>query len=227
MAHHKAFSKQRWNSAQKAELHQFGIEQENHADITDLAEQAYQRYGSIIAQYTTYLDDDSQILEVGSGPACVSQYIPHGHKTFLDPLLDDFRRTWPGSLPKGTYITGMAEQINAPNQSYDFILCLKAISHVQNPELVLHEIERLLKPDGKLILSVDVWPLPFAQLHYFTANFFPQCTLKNRLYCYTQRGIENTLKRHFCIEDAYTLPAMQSFSLRQERLYICAHLPKS
>ena len=224
MAHHKAFNKQRWSSAQKVELHLFATEKKRHMDISDLANQALQRYGTFINQETSDIKDDAEILEIGCGPACVSQFIPHGHKTFLDPLLDDFRRLWPGSLPKGTFITGMAEQINMPNQSYDFILCLKTISHVQNPELLLHEIERLLKPNGKLVLSANTWPVPFAQLHYFTAKIFPQWTLKDRLYCYTQRGIENSLQRHFNIEKNYVLPATHTLSLKQERLYVCTPL---
>jgi SAM-dependent methyltransferase len=227
MAHHKVFSKQRWGSAQKAELHLFGIEQSKHADITNLTNQAIERYGSLLKKYTPDLNDDAEILEIGCGPACVSQVIPHGHKTYLDPLLDDFRRTWPGSLPKGRFITGMAEHINMPDQSYDVIVCLKTISHVQNPELVLHEMERLLKPNGILVFSATVWPLPFAQLHYFTANLFPQRVLTNRLYCYTQRGIENSLKRHFCIDRAETLPPQSMFTLKQERLYICSPLNAS
>jgi len=227
MAHHKAFSKQRWNTALKCELDAFTQAQQHCADVNQLIEQVQQRYIPIIEPYTSKLSEDGEILELGCGPTCISQFIKTGKKTFLDPLLDNYRRAWPGSLPKGTFIAGMAEDIQSSNASYDLILCLKTISHVQNPELVLHEVERLLKQDGIFIISVELWPTFFAKLHYFTAKFFPQRSLKNRLYCYSQQGIENTIKRHFNIQFSQHLSSSKAFSLKKEWLYICSPLDHS
>ncbi|MDQ6967833.1 MAG: class I SAM-dependent methyltransferase [Mariprofundaceae bacterium] len=224
MAHHKAFSKQRWSVALKAELALCSQLRQKNADLNSLKELLKERYIPLIEPHISNLQEDSQILELGCGPACVCQFIKLGKKTFLDPLLDDFRRAWPGSLPKGTFITEMAENIKAPDASYDCIVCLKTLSYVQNPELILHETERLLKPDGSFIISVELWPSAFAKLHYFTAKFFPQRTLKNRLYCYTKHGLENTLKRHFNIHSSQHLPSTEAFSLKDEWLYICTPL---
>jgi len=224
MAHHKAFSKQRWSTSLKAELAQLSQLQQQNADIDPLRKQTRKRYLPLIEPHVSGLHEDSQILELGCGPSCISQFIKQGKKTFLDPLLDDFRRAWPGSLPKGTFITEMAENINAPDAFYDCIICLRTISHVQNPELVLHEVERLLKHNGTFLVSVELWPSAFAKLHYFTANFFPQRILRSRLYCYTKRGIENTLQRHFNIQSSHCIPDMKIFNLKQEYFYVCTPL---
>ncbi|MDX8397384.1 MAG: class I SAM-dependent methyltransferase [Mariprofundaceae bacterium] len=222
MAHHKAFSKQRWDNAQKAELTLLGLTQHQHANIKQLTQEAKQCYLPFINPFTQDLQADSHILDIGCGPACISQFIPIGHKTFLDPLLDNFRRAWPGSLPKGKFITAMAEQVKRPDASFDMILCMKTLSHSHNPELILHEVERLLKSNGTFILSVDLWPTFFARLHYFTANFFPQWTLKNRLYCYTKQGIENTLKRYFNIISVQAIPSGTGHkALKKEYFYVC------
>jgi len=226
MAHHKAFSKQRWSTALKAELAQFNQLQQQNADINALRKQIRKRYLPLIEPHVSKLQEDSQILELGCGPTCISQFIKLGKKTFLDPLLDDFRRAWPGSLPKGTFITEMAENIKAPDASYDCIVCLKTISHVQNPELVLHEVERLLKHNGTFLISVELWPTTFAKLHYLTAKFFPQSALKNRLYCYTKRGIENTLLRHFNIQSSHCIPDIKVFNLKHEYFYVCTPLQR-
>jgi len=227
MAHHKAFSKQRWSTALKAELVLFSQLQKKNTDINSLKKQIKNRYLPLIEPHVANLQKDSQILELGCGPTCISQFIKLGKKTFLDPLLDDFRRAWPGSLPKGTFIVGMAESINAPDVFYDCIICIKTISHVQNPELVLHEAERLLKHHGTFLLSIELWPTAFAKLHYLTARFFPQCALKNRLYCYTKHGIENTLQRHFNIQSSHCIPSIKVFSLKHEYFYVCTPLKSS
>jgi len=227
MAHHKAFSKQRWSTALKAELSLFNQLQEKNIDINTLKKKVRQRYLPLIEPHISSLNEDSQILELGCGATCVSQFIKQGKKTFLDPLLDDFRRALPGSLPKGTFITDMAESINASNASYDCIVCFKTISHVQNPELVLHEVERLLKDNGTFLVSIELWPTIFAKLHYILARFFPQRTLKNRLYCYTKQGIENTLQRHFKICSSHCIPDIKIFNLKHEYFYVCKPLKKS
>ncbi len=226
-AHHKASSKQRWSTALKAELSLVNQLQQGNVDIDSLKKQIRKRYMPLIEPHVSDLQEDSQILELGCGPTCVSQFIKMGEKTFLDPLLDDFRRAWPGSLPKGTFIADMAENIDAPDASFDCVLCLKTMSHVQNPELVLHEVERLLKPDGTFLISVKLWPTFFAKLHYFIAQFFPQRTLKNRLYCYTKNGIENTLLRHFNIQSTHRFPSMKVFNLQYECFYVCTPLKDS
>ncbi len=224
MAHHKAFSKQRWHTALKAELTLFNKLQQQNADINSLKKEVRKRYLPLIERHVSKLQEDSQILELGCGVTCVSQFIKMGKKTYLDPLLDNFRRACPGSLPKGTFITEMAENIQASNAFYDAIICLKTISYVQNPELVLHEVERLLKHDGSFLISVELWPSSFAKLHYFTAKLFPQRALKNRLYCYTKQGIENTLQRHFNIQSSHDIPTTKFFSLKHECFYVCTPL---
>lgn len=224
MAHHKPFSKQRWMSSQKVELALMNRLKENYDSIRQIAEDARERYLPSIGPATEELDEHAAILELGSGPACVSQFIPQGHKTYVDPLMDDFRRAWPGGLPEGEFISGMAERINKRDRSFDLILALRMLSNVQNPELVLHEIERLLKPEGTAIVSIIVWPSLFARLHYFTAELFPQRALSNRLYCYTRTAIERTLGRHFEIAETIRLPAREGWMLQQELLYICRPL---
>jgi len=221
MARHKPFSKQRWMSTQKVELGMLKRLKESHGNIRQVAEKASERYMPWITPVAETLTKSSTILELGSGPACVAQFIEEGNKTYVDPLIDDFRRAWPGGLPEGEFISRMAERINKPAKSFDLVLALRMLSHTQNPELVLHEVERLLKADGTAIISVSVWPSWFARLHYFTAELFPQRALSDRLYCYTRPAIERTLRRHFDVISSERLPPQENWLLQQEMLYIC------
>jgi SAM-dependent methyltransferase len=45
-----------------------------------------------------------------------------------------------------------------PNESFDGVLCSQVVEHVFNPDVFLGEVCRVLKPDGKLLLTVPfVW----------------------------------------------------------------------
>lgn len=223
MAKHSPFSKNRWLESVKAEM---AMLKSNQTDVEQIKQQAQARhrlYAPFIQPVSRHLDKDSQILEIGCGANCIGQMIKEGKKIYLDPLLEDFKKKWPGLLPSGQLISSGAESIKLPDHSIDLIICINAISHMHNPELALHEMERLIKVDGNIIISVRTWPSLFARLHYFTARIYPQWVLRNRLYCYTRRGIEKTLKRHFTIHSSQTIPHPQ-WHLFKERFYVCKPL---
>lgn len=221
MAHHKPVSKQRWGMAQKAELYRL----KKNGSLTRITQASQQRYGFILTELAEGIDEESSILDIGCGPACLAQFIESGSKTFLDPLLDDFRRMFPGTLLKGNYITRMAEEIPIESNSFDLILCFNTLSFTLNPELVLHEVGRLLKPGGTFAVSIRLWPELLARLHYYSTHFMPVSEHQIQLYRYTYHGIRNTLLRHFDIESEKVLPPTNGGPIRfsHERLFICKH----
>lgn len=220
MARHKPVSKQRWSMAQKAEINR--IKRLGNLEAVTRAAEA--RYGAILAMLAEDIDEESRILDIGCGPACVAQFIGKGKKTFVDPLIDDFRRMFPGTLLKGDYITRMAEEIPLERNSFDLILSFNALSFTLNPELVLHEARRLLKEDGTYAVSITLWPELLARLHYYSTHILPVSEQQIQLYRYTYHGIRNTLLRHFDIESEKVLPPSTSQPwLSHERLFICKH----
>jgi len=221
MAHHKAFSKQCWSRLQKHEVAACYAMQKSEYVLSDVQENVRARYRSLMFKYAGNLDENSQILELGCGVVCLAQEFSQGKKTYLDPLLNDYRRACPGGLPKGIFLTDMAANVPQDGSHYDVILALRLLSYVENPELVLHEVERLLKPDGRFLISVETWPPLFARLHYHLAHIFPQWMLKERLYCYTCSGIEKSLERHFWVQTKQVLPKKRGFHLKQECFYVC------
>jgi len=224
MAHHKPFSKQRWSIRQKHEIDAWCDIEKEQSSFEHILALRRERYHDLLLQYAGDLHDGSEILELGCGAVCMAQALEKGKKTYLDPLLDDYRRACPGSLPKGQFISDMAENVKQADAKYDLILALRLLSYVENPELVLHEVERLLKPKGTFLISVETWPKPLARLHYHLAQWFPQWILKKRLYCYTCDGLENSLKRHFHIKSKLNMPKSHRFSLKQECFYVCQQM---
>ncbi len=223
---HKAFSRQRWSISQKAEVEM--LKRHKHGDhALRLRQAAAARYLSLIEPWTRELGEDARILDVACGATCLANQIPQGEKYFLDPLLDFYRRELPGSLPdlpEHHMICGEAEHMRFADGSFDLILCLRAISHVLNPELVLHELERVLRPDGVLLLSVVVWPVWLSRCYYRCSPWLPKGVFRNRLYCYSARGIRNSLARHFRIEREIPLARESWYDPSRELFFVCRHL---
>lgn len=57
------------------------------------------------------------------------------------------------SLPNIEFIAGDLFQLDFPDTSFDCILFLETIEHVDNPVKYLNEFHRILKPNGCLIIS--------------------------------------------------------------------------
>src|SRR5690606_33884721 len=51
------------------------------------------------------------------------------------------------------------ETLSFAERSFDRIICTEVLEHTTNPESVLSEIRRLLKPDGYAVITVPVDPL--------------------------------------------------------------------
>lgn len=78
-------------------------------------------------------------------------------------------------------IAGDASELPFVNESFDTILCTEVLEHVMNPEMVLAEFSRILKPDGVVIITV-----PFFYPIHDSFDFFR----------YTDKGIAVIMKRY-------------------------------
>lgn len=115
------------------------------------------------------------VLDVGCGEkpyrsffGCVDKYI--GIDTVPGPKVDiiiDSNESWP-----------------IPDESVDVVLCTQVLEHVDNLDLTLSEIRRVLRPHGKAIISVPFTynehgaPYDFRRFSIHGAKrFFPEWTV--------------------------------------------------
>ncbi len=182
-------------------------------------------YVPLLKPLVASMPDDISILEIGSGPVCVAQYLGKGKVTYIDPLIDEYRRIYPGVMPENaTYIAEMAENYEWHDTQFDIVICLYTLSDVHNPELVLNKTRQILKQDGVFAVSIDVWPSWLARLHFFLSRFVPVLPQFNRLYSYTYQGFSNTLKRHFTIESEQRVkPGFSWILWKKEMFFVCKH----
>jgi len=225
MRKHFGVSRTRWQIAQKLVLESW-----RDRNLAEEHKAGEARYLPLIKQVTDSLAEDASILEIGCGALCLTHALPQKNKTFLDPLIDDFRRMLPGELTDGEFLACTAEDVRKDNCSFDLIVCLNTIPHSLNPELIMNEIKRLLKKNGTLVLTINTHSGLEARLHYFAERWLPSLCRRTCPYFYTAHGIKKTLIRHFAIREdiliGEKLGWLPGFK-RREHLFICSLADKT
>lgn len=92
----------------------------------------------LISAYAT----EAKTLEVGSwGSPEYGKYFPN--KTGID-------------IREGKGVDLVADVYNLPfgNGEFDLVLCVAIIEHLENPQRAIDEMRRVLKPGGKIVVSV-------------------------------------------------------------------------
>ena len=98
---------------------------------------------------------ESKVLDVGCGISTVLHFLP-GDRHGIDPLADEYHKLY--EYPEGISVTqAPGEHIPFPDDTFDFVFCSNVLDHVSDPPAVLAEIARTLKPDGRLILTVELF----------------------------------------------------------------------
>jgi len=78
-----------------------------------------------------------------------------------------------------------ATAIPFPDRHFDFAMCIEVLEHIEEDESVVNEIARVVKPGGKLVMSV-----PYR--HWFPSYF----NLIGHIRHYTRPDVESLLSQH-------------------------------
>ena len=115
------------------------------------------------SRYLSVLDniDDSYdtILDWGCGDGALSYYLLQRCERFIgvdteQKGLDFFRRNLSAFERKYTlYQPNDYYSVPLPDSSVDCIVCSEVVEHVQRPESLITEFDRLLRPGGQLVVT--------------------------------------------------------------------------
>lgn len=114
----------------------------------------------------------ARLLDAGSGEQKYRPFCDHLTYVSQDHVAYDGKGDGIGghvvswTYPKTDLVCDIAS-IPEPDASFDAILCTEVLEHVPDPVVVLTELTRLLKPGGKIILSV-----PFCSFTHFAPYHF-------------------------------------------------------
>jgi SAM-dependent methyltransferase len=94
------------------------------------------------------IDFEGNLLDFGGGDeAPYRRYISGPSEGFsyqsinIDPTI------------KPTWLVGVGEDLPCKDESFDCVLSLNTLEHVFDAEMVINQLYRMLKKDGKLVLS--------------------------------------------------------------------------
>jgi len=149
----------RWSTAQTYEKNWW----QNHVDSLQLefyrfyAEEAIRELNDLIP-----IDQNTVVLEIGSGAAGILTFLPSAHRHAIDPL-EDFYSTVTRFVQfrdkEVKYYTMKAEQLEFPDAAFDLIINDNVLDHCENPLRVLQEMRRVLKPNGVVYLRLVTFHL--------------------------------------------------------------------
>jgi len=166
-----------------------------------------------------YKNEQSLLLDVGCSAGLTLAYLAKKYTRIIGYDID--RRALEAAKNrfqkmglKARFILGDGQKIALKNNSVDIVTCLEVFEHMQNPEMILAEIRRTLKPDGILHITTAnrLWPfephfhLPFLSfLPPKVADLYVRITKKGRGYENIKlplyREFYNTVSKFFVVED--------------------------
>lgn len=95
------------------------------------------------------LDDSQTVLNLGAGAGILPQTRFRGHVARLCGIDPDPRVLSNADLDEAKL--GVGEAIPYPDNSFDLVFANNVLEHLKQPEVVLHEVARVLKPGGLFV----------------------------------------------------------------------------
>lgn len=166
MLNHKT-KKERWEESSQFER-EWWTKWKSRTDFQLARRQLIEKANRIKAIIDPYFPSDHRkILQIGPGANAEINLLP-GDRFAIDPLASYFKETFRDFIdPKVDFIEGMAEKLPYPDSYFDVILILNVLDHCWNPLKVIDEMARCLRPNGILVLQLNIYKYAASYLHFF------------------------------------------------------------
>jgi SAM-dependent methyltransferase len=107
----------------------------------------------------TFLRDGSTVLDVACGSAANASVIARKCRYFGSDISQKGLRR--ASTPALRLVCGDADQLPFAGASFDATISTFALEHCVNPVRMLREMQRVVRPGGRIVLLGPSWDLPF------------------------------------------------------------------
>ncbi len=103
------------------------------------------------------LPDEARILDVGCGDGFHLELLrKYGNETWRLEGIDVDKRAVEMANKRDLNVHhGTIENVDLPENTCDFVFTVQTIEHVENPDLFLSAIKKILKPNGNLVVVTD------------------------------------------------------------------------
>ncbi len=113
--------------------------------MTDITASFYERFVPLYVK--------GRLVDLGCG------YVPF-FELYRRYITDNTCVDWPNTLHRNRYLDkecDLNEPLPFPNSTFDTIIISEVLEHVANPEGVFSEMARILRPGGRILLSVPFY----------------------------------------------------------------------
>jgi ubiquinone/menaquinone biosynthesis C-methylase UbiE len=159
------------------------------------------------------------ILEVGCGAGYVLEKIPAGFLFGIDISEHILKKAYI-RLGNRVFLTkSNAEYLPFKDGSFDKVYCTEVVEHVYNPQRLIEEMIRVVKPEGSIVLSapnekiINLLKDLLTKLHLYhfllregEYNMPLRMDKEYHLHTFTLRQLKDILKEHFKIEKILRIP---------------------
>lgn len=145
----------RWKLAQEYEANWW---QSYHGEL-----EWYREFSaSIVSELKPYMaiSPEAKMLEIGSGAAGALTFIDSEHKYAVDPLEEMYagNKQWQKFRdPRVKYYKAMGEDLPFETDFFDLIIIDNVLDHCENPDLVISEMDRVLKFGGFIFFRQNLY----------------------------------------------------------------------
>ena len=144
-------------------------------------------------------------LQIGCGPLDVINEIKIGEKHSIDPLADFYKEKFKFDYNKTNLVKGVGENLPYKDDYFDIVIFANVLDHTSNPEKVLSEIKRVLKPEGIVWLEAHFYQKGFIWLakpygffkKALTGEIFNPC----HPYMFQLNELKNMISKDFHISN--------------------------
>lgn len=150
------------------------------------------------------------ILDLGCGPRPWFRYLePAERERFSLTVID--QRAYP-TITDGS-VTFIQADVETPlpfeAETFDFVTMLAVLEHLNNPAAVLGEIQRVLRPNGRLLLTTPTWRAkPILELLAFRLHLIDRREIADH-----KRYFNTSELRQLLVDVGFRVKTLQSFEL--------------
>lgn len=109
---------------------------------------------------TKHIDGGERVLEVGSGIGYFAHLLINKLKISSNYTGVDVSpasvTSCKRNVPEGTFLQAYGESLPFDENTFDVVVANQMLEHVPNPEVVLGEMIRVVKPNGKVLVTVPI-----------------------------------------------------------------------
>jgi SAM-dependent methyltransferase len=116
--------------------------------------------------------DDAHMLIDGCGVGMYASQIRRRYTPHVEAFDIEYDRVLEASTDTPHAVVAAAEQIPYPSNAFDTILSHEVLEHVQDDVKAVHEMVRVLKPGGRIVIFAPNRWYPFeTHGHYWKGNY--------------------------------------------------------